>query len=210
MTRLVLVRHGESQVTVNRVVGGPRSCTGLSAFGRRQAERLHERWLNQPEFVPDFVYSSAYPRARETAEIVLPAFTGRDILVDPDLGEHDPGPDCDGLTYVEFEQKFGNPDWENDPYGITFPGGETIAQFQLRIGTAVRRLIDDHEDATVVVFCHGGVIDTVLRQALRTFGTGSFEIHTKNSSITEVELVRTGRWRLIRYNDVAHLVGLEA
>ena len=210
MTRLVLVRHGESQVTVNRVVGGPRSCTGLSAFGRRQAERLHERWLNQPEFVPDFVYSSAYPRARETAEIVLPAFTGRDILVDPDLGEHDPGPDCDGLTYVEFEQKFGNPDWENDPYGITFPGGETIAQFQLRIGTAVRRLIDDHEDATVVVFCHGGVIDTVLRQALRTFGTGSFEIHTKNTSITEVELVRTGRWRLIRYNEVAHLVGLEA
>ena len=210
MTRLVLVRHGESQVTVNRVVGGPRSCAGLSAFGRRQAERLHERWLNQPEFVPDFVYSSAYPRARETAEIVLPAFTGRDVLVDPDLGEHDPGPDCDGLTYVEFEQKFGNPDWENDPYGITFPGGETIAQFQLRIGTAVRRLIDDHEDATVVVFCHGGVIDTVLRQALRTFGTGSFEIHTKNTSITEVELVRTGRWRLIRYNDVAHLVGLEA
>lgn len=210
MTRLVLVRHGESQVTVNRVVGGPRSCTGLSAFGRRQAERLHERWLNQPEFAPDFVYSSAYPRARETAEIVLPAFNDRDILVDPDLGEHDPGPDCDGLTYIEFEQKFGNPDWENDPYGITFPGGETIAQFQLRIGTAVRRLIDDHEDATVVVFCHGGVIDTVLRQALRTFGTGSFEIHTKNTSITEVELVRTGRWRLIRYNDVAHLVGLEA
>ena len=210
MTRLVLVRHGESQVTVNRVVGGPRSCTGLSEFGRRQAERLHERWLNQPEFVPDFVYSSAYPRARETAEIVLPAFTGRDVFVDPDLGEHDPGPDCDGLTYIEFEQKFGNPDWENDPYGITFPGGETIAQFQLRIGTAVRRLIDDHQDATVVVFCHGGVIDTVLRQALRTFGTGSFEIHTKNTSITEVELVRTGRWRLIRYNDVAHLVGLEA
>ncbi|MFM7489468.1 MAG: histidine phosphatase family protein [Actinomycetota bacterium] len=210
MTRLVLVRHGESQVTVDRVVGGPRSCKGLSSFGRRQAERLHDRWLDQPEFEPDFVYSSAYPRARETAEIVLPAFAGRNILVDPDLGEHDPGPDCDGLAYVEFEQKFGNPDWENDPYGITFPGGETIAQFQLRIGTAVRRLIDDHESATVVVFCHGGVIDTVLRQALRTFGTGSFEIHTKNTSITEVELVRSGRWRLIRYNDVAHLVGLEA
>lgn len=210
MTRLVLVRHGESQVTVDRVVGGPRSCKGLSSFGRRQAQRLHDRWLDQPEFEPDFVYSSAYPRARETAEIVLPAFAGRDILVDPDLGEHDPGPDCDGLAYVEFEQKFGNPDWENDPYGITFPGGETIAQFQLRIGTAVRRLIDDHESATVVVFCHGGVIDTVLRQALRTFGTGSFEIHTKNTSITEVELVRSGRWRLIRYNDVAHLVGLEA
>ncbi len=209
MTRLVLVRHGESQVTVDRIVGGPRSCKGLSSFGRTQAERLHDRWSSSPEFVPDVVYSSAYPRARETAEIVAPALASREILIEPDLGEHDPGPDCDGLTYIEFEQKFGNPDWENDPYGVTFPGGETIAQFQLRVGTAVRRLVDEHPDATAVVFCHGGVIDTVLRQALRTFGTGSFEIHTKNTSITELELVRSGRWRLIRYNDVAHLVGLD-
>ena len=209
MTRLVLVRHGESQVTVDRIVGGPRSCKGLSPFGRTQAERLHDRWSSSPEFVPDVVYSSAYPRARETAEIVAPALASREILIEPDLGEHDPGPDCDGLTYIEFEQKFGNPDWENDPYGVTFPGGETIAQFQLRVGTAVRRLVDEHPDATAVVFCNGGVIDTVLRQALRTFGTGSFEIHTKNTSITELELVRSGRWRLIRYNDVAHLVGLD-
>ena len=209
MTRLVLVRHGESQVTVDRIVGGPRSCKGLSSFGRAQAERLRDRWSSSPEFVPDVVYSSAYPRARETAEIVAPALASREILIEPDLGEHDPGPDCDGLTYIEFEQKFGNPDWENDPYGVTFPGGETIAQFQLRVGTAVRRLVEAHPDATAVVFCHGGVIDTVLRHALRTFGTGSFEIHTKNTSITELELVRSGRWRLIRYNDVAHLVGLD-
>lgn len=205
MTRFVLVRHGESQVTVDRVVGGPRSCVGLSEAGRRQAEHLRDRWTSHPEFSADVVYSSAYPRARETAEIVLPSLPGSTLLVDPDFGEHDPGPDCDGLTYEEFERRFGDPDWENDPYGVTFPGGETIAQFQLRVGSAVRRLVEHHADSTVVVFCHGGVIDTVMRQALRVFGTGGFEIHTKNTSITEVELVRSGRWRLIRYNDVAHL-----
>ena len=208
MTRFVFVRHGESQVTVDRVVGGPRSCRGLSDLGRRQAERLRDRWERHPESSFDAVYSSAYPRARETAEIVLPALGGAELVIDPDLGEHDPGPDCDGLTYVEFENRFGNPDWEADPYGVTFPGGETIAEFQLRIGAAVRRLCERHPSSTVAVFCHGGVIDTVLRQSLRTFGTGSFEIHTRNTSVTEVELVRTGRWRLVRYNDVAHLAGL--
>jgi broad specificity phosphatase PhoE len=208
MTRITLIRHGESQVTVNKVVGGPRSCVGLSAFGRRQAERLRDRWAAHPEVEVDAVYSSAYPRARETGEIVLPSLPGHELTIDPDFGEHDPGPDCDGLTYDEFDRRFGNPDWENDPYGITFPGGETIAEFQLRVGSAVRRLVDRHPDQSVVVFCHGGVIDTVLRQSLRTFGTGGFEIHTKNTSITEVELVQPGRWRLIRYNDVAHLNGL--
>lgn len=205
MTRFVLVRHGESQVTVDRVVGGPRSCRGLSAHGRWQAERLRDRWAERPELRFDAVYSSAFPRARETAEIVRPALGVAEILVEADLGEHDPGPACDGLTYAQFEEKFGNPDWEADPYGVTFPGGETIAEFQLRVGSAVRRLCDRHPEATVAVFCHGGVIDTVLRQSLRSFGTGLFEIHTKNTSITEVELVRAGRWRLVRYNDVAHL-----
>lgn len=205
MTRFVLVRHGESQVTVDRVVGGPRSCRGLSEHGRWQAERLRDRWTERPEITFDAVYSSAFPRAKETAEIVRPALDVPEIFVEPDLGEHDPGPDCDGLTYAQFEEKFGNPDWEADPYGVTFPGGETIAEFQLRVGSAVRRLCERHPEATLAVFCHGGVIDTVLRQSLRSFGTGSFEIHTKNTSITEVELVRTGRWRLIRYNDVAHL-----
>ena len=208
VTRFVFVRHGESQVTVDRVVGGPRSCRGLSDLGRQQAERLRDRWARHPELTFDTVYSSAYPRARETAEIVLPSLGASSLEIDPDLGEHDPGPQCDGLTYVQFEEKFGNPDWEADPYGVTFPGGETIAEFQLRIGSAVRRLCERHPESTVAVFCHGGVIDTVMRQSLRTFGTGQFEIHTKNTSVTELELVRTGRWRLIRYNDVAHLAGL--
>ena len=208
MTRLVLVRHGESKVTVDRVVGGPRSCRGLSDLGRRQAENLRDRWSTHREFDPDLIIASAYPRARETADIVAPAFGAETVHIRPEFGEHDPGPHCDGLTYDQFIREFGDPDWENDPYGVTFPGGETIAEFQTRVGGAVRSLIDDVGAGTALVVCHGGVVDTILRQALRTSGTGIFEIHTMNTSITEVELVRPGRWRVIRYNDAAHLAGL--
>jgi len=42
-TRIVLVRHGESIVTVNRVLGGPRTCSGLSELGKLQAARLRDR-----------------------------------------------------------------------------------------------------------------------------------------------------------------------
>lgn len=208
MTRLILVRHGESKVTVDRVVGGPRSCRGLSDLGRRQAEHLRQRWSAFREFEPDLLISSAYPRAQETAEIVAAAFNSHAVEIRPEFGEHDPGPHCDGLTYEQFTREFGDPDWENDPYGVTFPGGETIAEFQTRIGSAVRNLIDDVGTGTALVVCHGGVVDTVLRQALRTSGTGIFEIHTMNTSITEFELVRPGRWRVVRYNDAAHLAGL--
>lgn len=64
MTRVILVRHGESQVSVERLVGGPRSCVGLSDLGRLQAERLRDRWSKHPEMEADVVYASQYPRAR--------------------------------------------------------------------------------------------------------------------------------------------------
>jgi probable phosphoglycerate mutase len=204
-TRLVLVRHGESNVTVRRVIGGPRTCSGLSELGRRQAEALRRRLAETGDPVPDVVISSAYPRALETARIIADP-----VEVDADFGEHDPGPVCDGLTFEDFVERFGMPDWESDPHAVTFPEGESIAAFHLRVGNALHRTVARHEGRTVMVVCHGGVIDAIVRTALRTPPTGGFELHTLNTSITELIRVRPGRWRLQRYNDAAHLHGLPA
>lgn len=209
-TRLILVRHGESNTTVARRIGGHRTCSGLSPLGRQQAERLRDRWLQSPEFAADVLVSSQFPRARETAEIIGPALGSLPILEDEGWGEHDPGEQCDGMTYDEFVQQYGGKWWEGDPFSVSFPGGETIAAFQFRVGQALRRTIEQHTDKTVVVACHGGVVDAVLRFTMKAPGTGNFEIHTLNTSITEFELVKPHVWKLMRYNDTAHLAGLPA
>jgi probable phosphoglycerate mutase len=210
VTRLVYVRHGESNTTVSRIIGGFRTCSGLSPLGVQQAERLRDRWLAQPEFAPDLVISSHFQRARQTAEIVVQAFAGSQVVVDDAFGEHDPGPDCDGMTMDDFVDRFGTGAWEDDPFGVTFPGGETLAAFQFRIGSAVRRMVDAHPDKTVLVVCHGGVIDAVVRLALKTVPTGGFAINTLNTSVTELSLVRPNMWSMRRYGDAAHLAGLPA
>jgi probable phosphoglycerate mutase len=210
VTRLIYVRHGESNTTVARVIGGPRSCSGLSPLGVQQAERLRDRWKSAPEFVPDVIIASQFPRARQTAEIIAEAFGVPQVVVDDGFGEHDPGPECDGMTMDDFVDRYGTGAWEDDPFGVTFPGGETLASFQYRVGAAVRRVIDERSGQTVVVVCHGGVIDAVLRQALRTSPVGVFTINTLNTSITELELQRPHRWSMRRYGDVAHLAGLPA
>ena len=210
MTRLIYVRHGESNTTVARVIGGHRTCSGLSPLGVRQAEALRDRWIGAPDFTPDLIISSHFPRARQTAEIVAQAFGSPEIVIDEGFGEHDPGEECDGMTMADFVDRWGTTSWEEDPFGVTFPGGETIAEFHFRIGSAVRRLVDDHADRVILIACHGGVIDTVLRQALKTAPTGGFNINTLNTSITELELVRPNRWSLRRYGDTAHLYGLPA
>lgn len=206
---MILVRHGESNTTVSRRIGGYRTCTGLSPLGRMQAERLRDRWAKHPEFETDVLISSQFPRARETAEIIAPGLGSPPIEIDDAFGEHDPGEDCDGITFDEFTSRYGERDWEADPFSIGFPGGETLAAFHLRIGEAISRTVRAHEGKTVVVTCHGGVVDAALRLALRVPSTGSFDIWTLNTSITELQLTRPGRWKLVRYNDHAHTAGLD-
>ncbi len=210
-TTIVFIRHGESEVTVRRIIGGHRTCSGLSDLGRRQATALHDRLAASGELEPTVLYSSGYPRARETAEAIAPAF-GLPIVVDEALGEHDPGPECDGLGFADFVDRFGTPDWENDPHGVTFPGGETVAEFHHRVGRAISRLVDEHAGGAIVVVCHGGVVDAAFRLLLRLPMTGGFDLHTLNTSLTEFTRIptegRARRWRLVRYNDAAHLVGL--
>ncbi|MEY2401668.1 MAG: hypothetical protein QOJ08_1779 [Ilumatobacteraceae bacterium] len=208
VTRLVLVRHGESKTTVARVIGGHRTCTGLSDLGRQQAERLRDRWKISGEVTADVLICSHYARARETAEILAPALGNLEVIEDAGFGEHDPGPECDGMAFDDYVARYGTGFWEGDPFGTSFPGGETIAAFQFRVGQSIRRTIDTYEGQTVVITCHGGVVDAALRFVLKAPPTGAFEIHTLNTSITEMRLVKANLWRLIRYNDVGHLVGL--
>jgi 2,3-bisphosphoglycerate-dependent phosphoglycerate mutase len=62
-----------------------------------------------------------------------------------------------------------------------------------------------HFGKTIVVACHGGVIDAILRRAVHAPATGKFEFHTRNCSLTEMVEQRDRHWAVIRYNDHAHL-----
>jgi probable phosphoglycerate mutase len=213
-TRLVLVRHGESNVTVRRVIGGYRTCDGLSPLGVQQSARLAERLAATKEITADVVIASNFERARETADALLPALGGATLEIDPAFGEHDPGPDIDGLSFESYVERFGTPDWQGDPHVVVFPGGETTAQFHLRVGAALSRLVVAHAGSTIVIVCHGGVVDAVFRQLLRAPSTGGFELQTANTSLTEFVATGAGGttapWRIVRYNDAAHLAGLPA
>lgn len=192
---------------MRRTLGGPRTCDGLSDLGLAQAERLRDRLLDTGEISADVLYASGYPRAQETAEAIAPAL-GLPVTVDPGWGEHDPGPDNDGLTFDEFVARHGAPDWEGDVDATVFPSGETVRQFHERIHGAVQRALAAHDGGTIVVVCHGGVVDAVMRTALHAPARGAFDLFTRNTSLTEFLVVRPDRWRLERYNDAAHLAGL--
>ena len=117
------------------------------------------------------------------------------------------------MSYDDARAAYGD-EWDEDDPSLAFsPGGETWADFHARVDTSLRRLAAEHEDRTLVVACHGGVVDVALRALLDLPMVGGFEVYTHNTSLTEFVRVparerRTSRWRLVRYNDTAHLAGV--
>ena len=208
-TRLVLIRHGESRATVERFLGGSRTCTGLTDFGRQQVQALRDRLISGHDVSATVLISSNFPRAVETSQILAPALGSMPIAIDAGWGEHDPGPDLDGMSYDLYVSKFGTPTW-SDPDEVMFPGGETVGQFHTRVVRTLRETVRRHEGETIVVACHGGVVDAVMRHTLQMHQTGKFELHTLNTSITEIVHVEGSKWRLVRYNDAAHLSSLKS
>ena len=209
MTRVVLVRHGESVCNVVGVVGGHEGCSGLSSAGRMQAQKLRDRLLASAELASaDALYSSRLERAVETANTIQPAVGGGalDLVSSCSLCELHPG-EADGLSWEDCRERYGDPDWAQDPSAVVSPGGETWTGFVDRASGALKEIADRHSGGLVVIACHGGVIEASMLCFLpietRSRPLG---LPTAYTSLTEWEHAASG-WRLVRYNDVAHLGG---
>ena len=215
LARFLLIRHRETNVMVDGMVGGPKTCSGLSDRGRAQAERLGARFASGSENSIEIAYTSPLPRAVETTEIVLSSGSlNLDINVHVDLEEFRLG-EADGLTWEEVRTKYDLSNFEQrDPFTPIIPGADSRAGFRHRVAKALSQIADQHRGCTILVGCHGGVISAAMATA---FGLGPNQWHTELAptvtSITELEIltsaVRGRRWLCRRYNDSAHLHGTD-
>jgi 2,3-bisphosphoglycerate-dependent phosphoglycerate mutase len=203
--RVVLIRHGEAVCNVSGICGGEIGCTGLTQVGRAQVTALRDRLATTGELAGcDALYASVLPRARETAELLAPVLLGPadSIRVRGDLRELHPG-EADGLTWSQFTERFGDPDWTVDPSCPIAPGGESWTGFVRRVADALDDLVAPHRGGLVAVACHAGVIEASLLSKLPVAGGldgARLQLRTHHASMTTWE-VDGADWRLLAYND---------
>jgi probable phosphoglycerate mutase len=208
-TRVVLVRHGEAECNVTRIVGGVLGCKGLTDLGRRQVAALAARLAVTGELdSASVLYSSVLPRAAETADLLQPVLGGGTLpaaLQQCDLCELHPG-QADGMTWQEVIDTFGIPEWDTDPDAPIAPGGESWLNFTERASEAVHALAERHPGELVVAAVHAGVIEATMIRFLQippeVYRRGWVRI--RHASLTEWEWVSAeSRWILLRFNDAA-------
>ena len=206
MTQLYLIRHAEAMAAIKGFIGDG----GLSPLGVTQAERLRDRLAETKEIEADVLIASTFPRAQQTAEIIAPAL-GLSPLLDDTLQELRPG-EADGMLIETYRKTYGNVDFLQNPYQPMAPGAENWVQFIMRVGEALNRITRQYEGKTIVLVCHGGVIDGSFLYFFKmsAWTPPPTHFYTRNTSITHWRQATSENreekyWRLMKYNDAFHL-----
>jgi broad specificity phosphatase PhoE len=245
---LAFVRHGESEwVREGRFQG--QGDSPLSELGRRQAlltarriaRRARRPQLPLPAGAPRAIVHSPLARAAETASLIARAVsTGRGdaaveaaipLQADEGLLEIGQG-EWEGLPGTEVTARWGEvlDSWRRDPLTAWAPGGESIAEVDVRVRVALRTILADlstgaaeetftrsqvlgygdvpADEPWSIVVGHDGVFKVallaLLDYPLARFWTLPFAL----CGITVVE-IRGGRPRLRLHNATDHLTSIE-
>ncbi len=189
MTRLSLVRHGQTDWNLARRIQGSTDVP-LNATGRAQADATG-RALAAAAW--DAIYTSPLSRAQETASIIaghvgLAAPTAVDGIAERRYGE------AEGLTGPEILARW--------PEGTPVPGRESREAVVERALPVLLDLAERHDGESLIIVSHGGVIGSLVRHVTGHALPGPGEVIPNGSVHTFV--LREGRLELDRFT-----VGLE-
>ena len=187
---VILLRHGRSTSNTAHVLAGRSEGVELDDKGRQQAADLVDRVAELPIRA---VVCSPMLRCRSTVE-PLAAALGIEVEIDERFAEVDYGE----WTGRKIGDLVKEPLWavvQAHPSAAVFPGGEGLAQVQMRAVAAVRdhdtRLAEQHGgDALWLACTHGDVIKAVIADALALHLDGFQRVSADPASMSVIRYTR--------------------
>jgi len=205
VTRLYLVRHGQSGGNLSGTFGG-HSCTPLSDLGIRQAEITANLLTNKGV---DVLYSSDLPRAVQTAE-PLADLAGLEINKTCAFRERNVGV-LEGLTFDESKERY-----PKDYYALVkrdinhvITEGESYRQLLRRGTAALNEILRTHAGKRVVIVSHTGTICYLTLYLIGAINRATRQtpwLVTSNCGINRFEIRGRRNTRVMALNDTRHLM----
>jgi broad specificity phosphatase PhoE len=196
MTRILLIRHGETDWNLKRLYQG-HSDIALNETGLAQGARLRARIAGE---MIDNVYSSDLKRAYEFARM---AFGPRHVEARRGLREMHFG-ELEGLTYEEIGARYPGfyAAWLSDPSQAVIPGGESVAKFKKRVLETFFDILAINEGKAAAIVTHAGPIRTIMQKLFNA--VNFWETPANSGSINIIDLDK-GTAHLVISNDTAYL-----
>jgi probable phosphoglycerate mutase len=182
MPLVILMRHGQADNNVNKILVGRHIESHLTEFGKNQVLDT-AKYLK--EISIDKVLVSPVVRTIETAEIVC-EYLGVSYEIDERLYEIELGK-LVGMNYEEIILKFGNLFLqfytENDA-ALTRYGVESFASIKQRIKNILDEITERHADKNVLMISHLDPIKAAISILLDLKPESLYRWHISNASLT--------------------------
>jgi probable phosphomutase (TIGR03848 family) len=197
-TRLVLARHAVTPQT-GPMLTGRAPGIDLSEKGREQAKALGDRLADLPVAV---VYASPIERTTQTAEAVAERH-GLTVQALPGVIEADYG-EWTGGQLSELAKTDLWKTVQRSPSRARFPGGESLAEMQTRMVTALEMVVAAHPGELVVVVSHADPIKAAIAHYTGVHLDLFQRIVVSPASVTVFELAAHGA-AMVKCNDTGTL-----
>ena len=197
-TRLVLVRHAVTAQT-GPLLSGRTPGIDLSDKGREQAKALGERLAGLPVAV---VYASPIERTTQTAAAVA-EHHGLEVQALPGVLEADYG-EWTGGALTDLAKTDLWKTVQRAPSRARFPGGESLAEMQSRMVTALEEVVARHPGELVVVVSHADPIKAAIAHYTGVHLDLFQRIVVSPASVTVFELGAHGG-AMLKCNDTGSL-----
>jgi probable phosphomutase (TIGR03848 family) len=197
-TKLVLVRHAVTEQT-GPMLTGRAPGVDLSEDGRSQAKALGERLGEVPVAA---VYASPIERTTQTAEAIA-AHHALPVRALPGVIEADYG-EWTGGKLVELAKTELWKTVQRAPSRARFPNGESMAEMQARMVTALEAVVADHPGEVVVVVSHADPIKAAIAHFTGLHLDLFQRLVVAPASVTVFELSAYGS-ALVKCNDTGDL-----
>jgi broad specificity phosphatase PhoE/ribonuclease HI len=202
-TRLILVRHGETELTAQGRYSG-RGDVPLSEQGEAQAMAAGARVAGISRDVAAVV-SSPLRRCTRTAELIAAELGNVTVTVLPELIECDFG-DWEGLTFAEVRERWpADLDRWLESASVAPPGGESFHAVAKRARGALAKLLSAYPSSTVVVVSHVSPIKLILRDALAASDAFLHRLFLDAAGVSTMDLWPDGGIAVRSVNETAHL-----
>ncbi|QLE56910.1 histidine phosphatase family protein [Nostoc sp. TCL26-01] len=191
MTRVIIVRHGQSTYNIERRIQGRADVSTLTDKGYSDASKVGKA-LSNISF--NAIYSSPLQRARQTAEIIHQELAGQsevrisDLLLEIDL------PLWEKMLTSEVKQKFAEDYriWHEQPHELQMlikDGGETREHFPVLSLYAQARqfwqeVLARHTGETILIVGHNGINRALISTALGVHPSRYHSLQQSNCCIS--------------------------
>ncbi len=197
---LIMIRHGQTDANSTGRLSGQVD-SELSETGVAQAAALAQRLAND-RF--DHIYTSDLKRAISTATAVSSEQQVQSPTQCSWLRERHAGV-LQGLTKKERKTRYPqvHAAWKSDNPDLPIEGGESRVAFEHRVTTGITALAEQHENDTIAIVAHAGVLRAMFNFVFGSQQNGN-RLRCANTAICQFRH-ELGIWSMERWGDSAHL-----